>query len=1042
MLYTKKYENDLRVELFKNPTAEYRGTPFWAWNCGMTKENVDYTIEALKDMGMGGGHLHCRTGMDLEYLGEDFMNLIKYSNEEFKKKNMLTWLYDEDRWPSGAGGGIVTKDSRYRMRFLVFSPDKLDNKKVENHNLSSSGQAVRSKQRTLLARYGVKLEDGYLADYKRMGDKETLNDGYEEWFAYLEISGDNPWFNNQAYLNTLDTKAVQRFIEVTHERYFKEVGEEFGKTIPAIFTDEPQFSHKKVLGLADEKKEITIPFTDDFDESFEKAYGNSILDQLPELFWEVGEEQYSVARYHFHDHICERFVNAFADTIGNWCKDHNIMLAGHMMEEPTLESQTAALGEAMRSYRSFTLPGVDMLCDRRELSTVKQAQSAAHQYGREGVLSELYGVTNWDFDFRGHKLQGDWQAALGVTVRVHHLTWTSMAGEAKRDYPAAIGYQSPWYREYPYVENYFARINTALTRGSCEVRVGVIHPIESYWLYWGTEEKTGNIRREMDEKFDNLINWMLYGLIDFDFISESLLPDLNNKSSICNSKFAVGKMEYDVIIVPNCVTIRGTTIERLEKFVECGGEVIFTGEIPKLVDAILSDRPLELLKKSKQIEFSRYELLKSLEKYRDMDIRTDLGIRTDNIIHQFRRDGEDKWLFLAHVNKTNNPDIPNSEDLTISVKGNWKTFIYDAITGTVNEYCSKYDKGFTILNQTMFEHDSLLVKLVKADLPYEKSSIDSHLDLKDSVEKIKISVPSEVSVEFNEPNVYILDLAQYRFDEGDWQPREEVLRIDNKFRNELGYPLRMEAFAQPWVDHRKEGYEHILSLKFEVYSEVDIQSPKIALENAEMTTLYINGSKVDNKRDGWYTDRNIKTVSLPKLHTGRNEIIAEIPYNSKTNVEVMYLLGDFGVKVSGSNLKLTGPVKKMGFGDITFQGAPFYGGNVTYNLEIDIPKGDLTIQVPQFRSPVIKVYLDGEDRGYIAYSPYMMEIKDVKEGRHKLQIVAFGNRVNTFGPIHNCNKTERWIGPNAWRTTGTSWAYEYQLKPTGILISPELTIHA
>ena len=39
---------------------------------------------------------------------------------------MLTWLYDEDRWPSGYGGGYVTKDSRYRMRFLVFSPEEMN----------------------------------------------------------------------------------------------------------------------------------------------------------------------------------------------------------------------------------------------------------------------------------------------------------------------------------------------------------------------------------------------------------------------------------------------------------------------------------------------------------------------------------------------------------------------------------------------------------------------------------------------------------------------------------------------------------------------------------------------------------------------------------------------------------------------------------------------------------------------------------------------------------------------------------------------------
>ena len=87
-----------------------------------------------------------------------------------------------------------------------------------------------------------------------------------------------------------------------------------------------------------------------------------------------------------------------------------------------------------------------MLAARIEYKPCKQCQSAVHQFGREAMLDELYGVTNWDFEFRGHKLYGDWQAALGVTVRVPHLSWTSMAGEAKRDYPASIGYQSHGYR--------------------------------------------------------------------------------------------------------------------------------------------------------------------------------------------------------------------------------------------------------------------------------------------------------------------------------------------------------------------------------------------------------------------------------------------------------------------------------------------------------------------------------------------------------------------------------------------------------------------
>ena len=54
MLYRKKEEPKLSEALFQNPTSEYRGTPFWAWNCKVTEEQIDFQTEALKEMGMGG----------------------------------------------------------------------------------------------------------------------------------------------------------------------------------------------------------------------------------------------------------------------------------------------------------------------------------------------------------------------------------------------------------------------------------------------------------------------------------------------------------------------------------------------------------------------------------------------------------------------------------------------------------------------------------------------------------------------------------------------------------------------------------------------------------------------------------------------------------------------------------------------------------------------------------------------------------------------------------------------------------------------------
>lgn len=384
---------------------------------------------------------------------------------------------------------------------------------------------TRTEKGSLLGKYAVILDEaGRMKEYKKVSTDEEAAIGAKIWYAYVELVSPSEWYNYQRYVDTMNPKAVKRFIEFTHERYFEEVGSDFGDHILGIFTDEPQFAaHKSSLDDPFQEKDLFMPWTEDIPESFGKTYGYRLEDKLPELFWEGQLDSPSLARYHYHDHISERFTTAFADTIGSWCRDHHINLTGHMMHEDTLQSQTEALGEAMRSYRAFNLPGIDMLFDSREFNTAKQAQSASHQYGHEGVMSEIYGVTNWDFTFIGHKGAGDWQAALGVTFRVPHLTWVSMRGEAKRDYPASIGYQSPWYKEYSLVEDYFSRINVAMTRGRAVVRIGVIHPIESFWLAFGPISQTSKEREERQENFVSLTETLLFDQLDFDFISESLL---------------------------------------------------------------------------------------------------------------------------------------------------------------------------------------------------------------------------------------------------------------------------------------------------------------------------------------------------------------------------------------------------------------------------------------------------------------------------------------------------------------------------------------
>ena len=45
------------AELFKNPTSEYRGCPFWAWNNKLDKTQLLRQIDYFEAMGMGGFHV-------------------------------------------------------------------------------------------------------------------------------------------------------------------------------------------------------------------------------------------------------------------------------------------------------------------------------------------------------------------------------------------------------------------------------------------------------------------------------------------------------------------------------------------------------------------------------------------------------------------------------------------------------------------------------------------------------------------------------------------------------------------------------------------------------------------------------------------------------------------------------------------------------------------------------------------------------------------------------------------------------------------------
>jgi hypothetical protein len=1028
-----KNEQDRNFEqIFRSPGAVYRGTPFWAWNSSLELDRLKRQIADFEKMGFGGFHMHSRTGLKTEYLGKEFMKAVKECVAEAKSKDMLAWLYDEDRFPSGSAGGMVTRDRRFSMRRLFFSPYS----PTEIHKLKMNEDDTIffscDDNAKLLGHYGVELDDdGQLVNYIRLKKHEELPSKMTAWYAYLKIDSPHSWFNNQTYVDTLNPEAIEKFIELTHERYRAAVGEEFGATVPAIFTDEPQFAHKIMLNSAKDRENVILPFTDDFPESFKMDYNEDILDQLPEVIWNLPNGKLSRIRYYYHDHVTKRFVAAFADQLGKWCKENNLILTGHVMGEGSLNLQTCSVGETMRSYRAFQIPGIDILGDRYDYTTVKQAQSAARQYDRAGVMCELYGVTDWSFDFVGYKAQSDWLAAMGVTVRVPHLAWLSMSGEAKRDYPASIGPQSPWFKEFHLIEDHAARINTVLTQGKPVVRVGVLHPIESYWLLFGPKDSFASERETQELNFKQLCEWLLFGLVDFDYICESLLPELTK--SVTDSIFPVGAMNYDVVIVPPMRTIRMTTLVRIEDFIRNGGKVIFAGEIPSMVDGMLSDKPEKVAIEAERIPFAQNKLLATLNEVRDLDIFLLDGSRAQSMLYQLRTEHENRYLFICNLDKT------KAFRTRIVISGFWQLTWLDTRSGDIKDLSAVHKNGKTTLDYYFHPHGHILLKLKSASQS-KGIKLNNALPMDECLEKTIISrITSPVNVSLNEPNVLVLDQPKWRVNGGNWCHNEEILRIDNRVRKFFKLEARSGFVVQPWSVNFDDSVLGTLELLFEFNNEVRQDNVSLALEMPENVSISLNGEAVKSEVIGFWVDEDIKKVKLPPLKVGRNELKIYIPYFKDFNLERFYLLGDFGVRLEGLSGTLTAPVRNLNFGDITSQGLPFYTGNISYHCPFDVTtKQNLSVRLPGFKGALVKVKLDGKNKTSIAFAPFISDLGIVQPGHHLMELTLAGNRFNAFGAFHNCDG-QRASNPQRWRSSGQNWCYEYKLCPLGIIFAPQIT---
>lgn len=473
------------------------------------------------------------------------------------------------------------------------------------------------------------------------------------------------------------------------------------------------------------------------------------------------------------------------------------------------------------------------------------------------------------------------------------------------------------------------------------------------------------------------------------------------------------------------------------------------------MDAVSSDRAYRLAKSCCCIGRERALLYEALKDFREVEIyrRDDPKERAENLLYQLRREEGCSWLFVCHANpKTQH--ISQREQYVIRVKGCFTAAVYDTLTGEIRRAETYTDQKSTFIRCDLYGEDSVLYQLrkrAKADgavdceeirnLPYGGAAAPMPQEKGDGAVRLQtVHRLRKISCfKRQEPNVLLLDYAAYRLDDGALCEREEILRLDNKLRSELGFAVRRERMSQPY--HLKERETHKVTLYYHIQSRAAVGA-MLAIEEPDSCRIWLNGEEADRRLLGYYVDPSISVVALPNLREGENELKVQVAYHQKTNLENLYLLGDFDVEVNGSSTVIAPARSSLSLGDITRQGMPFYTGNLEYTFFFEAQKEDTEyyVHIPHFKAPLLAVFVDGEKKGLIVWAPHRQKLGRLSKGLHRLTICLYGNRFNGFGTLHNANEKFVWYGPDSFRTAGDDWTEEYLVRKVGILSAVEIEI--
>lgn len=948
----------------KNPPNKYRPAPFWSWNEKLDINETAAQVREMENVGIGGYFMHARGGLQTEYMSDEWFDNVKATLRKGKKLGMQSWGYDENGWPSGFGSGLVNGlGLKYQQKYLRYEETDTP---VNNNN-------------TII----------------------NLTHNNKNIHFYYEV---NPF-----YIDTLDGEVVSEFIRVTHQAYKENLGDEF-TDMTGFFTDEPQISRNG------------YPWSFIMENEYQKAYSEQLAPKLLDLFFDT--ETSSETKYKFFKLVTNLFSENFMNNIYKWCCENNSALTGHLVLEEGLWSQILANGACMPHYEYMTIPGMDNL--GRALNRIEcemQLSSVANQLGKKQILSETYAACGWNVSFEELRWIYEHQMVHGINYLCQHLEGYTLRGIRKRDYPATLFKQQPWWNDYKIFNDMMSRIGYLIAEGEINHEILVLHSADSAWANFDIHS-TDYATKLTSEMLD-VMNRLERAQLQY-HLGDAIIMERHGKVEY--GKIVIGTQKYSVVVIPGSDCLASNTVKLIKEFKLQGGIVIFAGRIPTMIDGTNTNEIIEFAKEC--INTEPRELANQIpESVRKISLSYEGDHTANPILTTVRRFNAQKMTMYYLVNPCN-----VKHNFTATVKGK-SASVFNAVSGEEESVVFTQNGQYIDIESTIYGNGSVVLFVYDEAVKASAKKTNANL--------IPLSFANDWEINADD-NAIPLDYCDVYFD------------------GELTYKnLPISDVQEKALAFGKKVNTKVV-FNFTV-KDLGFSKTELVVETPEIFDITVNGKVIDKTATGYYHDISFKTIDIfEHIIEGKNEIALRCDFvqservyeNAKKSlifeseknklsydmeIEAIYLKGDFAVKTDNAfetlernavrtsgDFYLTTAPKTLKSGEIASQGYPFFAGSMTFKQKVMLTADECNNRSVKFcylPSSVTKVKVNGRDAGTVMWQPYEINISNLlNEGDNEIEITVTGSLRNLLGPFHLKDGENYWVAPNCFFHESPIWS--------------------